>query len=247
MLNNQSAVVLTYHRVPGGKQAKSKFHDLPFDQFRKQMKEVAERARSNKNQKNVYITFDDGTSDHMKAGSLMSELGLTGTFFVITGKVGKEGYLTRDQVLQLSQQGHRIGSHSVSHPHLTKLSEAELDKELTASKVFLEELTGQTVDWFAPPGGIYNPMVIERALALGYSVVRTMDWGYPDWPFQGRIPCFPVLPVSRPDSFGRILDGKASVWPFVVKNGIKNMMGDGMYNKLRNRLSHFQQMIRKHA
>jgi peptidoglycan/xylan/chitin deacetylase (PgdA/CDA1 family) len=244
MSHKPHAVVLTYHRLPDTNLAKAKFHDLPFDRFRKQMEVIAARGLSQTTSPNVCITFDDGTSDHFKAGNLLSELGLKGTFFIVTGKVGKEGYLTRDQVVQLAQNGHRIGSHTVSHPHLTKLSVAELDKELIASKVFIEELTLQTVDWLAPPGGIYNQIVLERARALGYSVVRTMDWGYPDWPFQGRIPCFPVLPVSRPDSFGRILDGKASVWPFVVKNRIKNLMGDGMYNKLRNQLSHFQQMIR---
>jgi peptidoglycan/xylan/chitin deacetylase (PgdA/CDA1 family) len=244
MSHKSQAVVLTYHRVPEGNSGKSKFHDLPFDHFRKQMEEVAGRAQSKGTKPNVCITFDDGTSDHFRAGNLLSELGLTGTFFIVTGKVGKEGYLSRDQVVQLAQKGHRIGSHTVSHPHLTKLSAAELDKELIASKLFLEELTLQTVDWLAPPGGIYNQLVLERAHALGYSVVRTMEWGYPDWPFQGRIPCFPVLPVSRPDAFGRILDGNASVWPFVVKNGLKSLIGDVMYNKLRNKLSRFQQSIR---
>jgi len=247
MSHKHYAVVLTYHRLLDAKMANAKFHELPFDRFRKQMEVVAARAHSNTTAPNVSITFDDGTSDHLAAGNLLSELGLTGTFFIITGRLGQEGYLTRDQVLHLARKGHRIGSHTVSHPHLTKLSMAELDKELITSKRFLEDLTHQTIDWLAPPGGIYNRTVLERerALALGYSVFRTMEWGYADGPLKGLTPCFPVLAVSHPDSFLRILDGEASVWPYVVKTYLKKFIGEVMYSKLRNQFSDFQQTIRK--
>lgn len=245
MPHKPHAVVLTYHRLPDAKMANAKFHDLPFDRFRMQMEMIAERALSDTTAPNVCITFDDGRSDHMKAGNLLSELGLTGTFFIITGRLGQEGYLTRDQVLQLAQKGHRIGSHSVSHRHLTKLTKAELDKELISSKKFLEDLTYQPIDWLAPPGGVYNSTVLDRALALGYSVFRTMEWGYTDWPLQGRTSCFPVLAMSHPDSFDHILDGKASVWPFVAKTYLRKFIGEGMYGKLRDQLSNFTQAIRK--
>jgi len=244
MSHKHQAVILTYHRVPKAKMANAKFHDLPFDRFRKQMEMVAARALSSTTAPNVCISFDDGTSDHLEAGNLLNELGLTGTFFIITGRLGQEGYLTPDEVQHLARNGHRIGSHSVSHPHLTELSMAELDKELITSKRFLEDLTHQSIDWLAPPGGIYNRTVLERAVALGYSVFRTMEWGYTDWPVQGRTPCFPVLAGSAPDSFERILDGKATVWPFVVKTYLKKFIGEGMYSKLRNQLSGFRPTIR---
>ena len=90
MPHKPHAVVLTYHRLPDAKMANAKFHDLPFDRFRMQMEMVAERALSGTPAPNVCITFDDGRSDHMKAGNLLSELGLTGTFFIITGRLGQE-------------------------------------------------------------------------------------------------------------------------------------------------------------
>ena len=239
-----SAIVLTYHRLPDAKMANSKFHDLPFNDFRNQMETIVSRGLPNTSSPNICISFDDGTSDHLRAGNLLSELGLTGTFFIITGKLGKKGYLTPEQVQQLARKGHRIGSHTVSHPHLTKLSVDELDKELISSKLYLEELTNQTVDWLAPPGGIYNQIVLDRAQALGYSVVRTMEWGYPNWPLQGRTPCFPVLAQSNPDNFEKILDGKASVLPYTIKTYIKKLLGDNLYGKFRDKLSAFQQAIR---
>ena len=162
------------------------------------MEMVATRTHSNPTEPNVCISFDDGRSDHLKAGELLRELGLTGTFFIITDRLGQEGYLTRHHVKQLAEMGHRIGSHSVSHRHLTKLSMMELDNELISSKKYLEDLTHQTIDWLAPPGGVYNRTVLERALELGYSVFRTMEWGYTDWPLQGRTPCFPILAIQSP-------------------------------------------------
>jgi len=231
------AVVLTYHRVPDAKLAKTKFHDLPFDRFRKQMEMVAARSRSSATGPSVCITLDDGTCDHMAAGDLLNELGLKGTFFIITERLGRKNCLTHDQVTQLARQGHRIGSHTVSHCHLTKLNRAELDEELIKSKQILEDLTGNTIDWLALPGGMYNPFVLNRAFALGYSVFRTMDWGYADWPLRGQTPCFPILAINHPAFFQRILDGNAPVWPYMIKTYIKKVIGEIMYNRLRNQFS----------
>jgi peptidoglycan/xylan/chitin deacetylase (PgdA/CDA1 family) len=237
MSHKPQAVVLTYHRILDAKTASARFHDLSFDCFRKQMEVIAARALSHPTAPKVYITFDNCPRGHFEAGNLLSELGLTGTFFITTGRFGQEGYLTRDQVLKLARNGHRIGSHTVSRPHLTKVSMAELDHELITSKKVLEDLTGQTIDWLAPQGGIYNSTVLERAFELGYSVVRTMEWGYADLPLQGRITCFPVLAISHPDSFVRILDGKASVWPYVAKTYLKKFIGEAIYSKLRDRIA----------
>jgi len=234
MLSHHRAVVLTYHRIPAEIGKNSKFYDLPLDDFKAQMKIVAEQKQSTPE---VCITFDDGTSDHLAVGDLLHDLGLSGTFFIITGRLGQRGYLTQDQVLHLARQGHRIASHTVSHPHLSKLSVAELDEELITSKQFLEDLTHQTVDWFAPPGGIYNGVVLDRALALGYSVFRTMEWGYVKASLKGRTPCIPILPSCNSDSFRRILDGKASLWPYAVKETLKKVVGDEKYHKIRSFLS----------
>lgn len=245
ILPRRDAVVITYHRLPNNTLANAMFHDLPFDRFKAQMELVAERLHSNIPTPNVCISFHDGTKDHLAAGKLLSELGLTGTFFIITGRLGLAGYLTRDDVLELSRLGHRIGSHTHTHPNLTTLDEDGLDKELIDSKRILEEITNQTIDWMAPPGGRYTRAILERAHAHGYFVFITMEWGYADWPLKGRTSCFPVLAVSHPDSFRRILDGKASIWPYVAKNYFKKCFGESIYGNLRNQLLGFQQKIQK--
>jgi peptidoglycan/xylan/chitin deacetylase (PgdA/CDA1 family) len=245
MSPKRDAVVITYHRLPDGKLKKAKFHDLPFDRFRAQMELVAERVHSNMTTPNVCIAFHDGTKDHLAAGKLLSELGLTGTFFIITGWIGHSGYLTRDDVAELARLGHRIGSHTNTHANLTKLGRDELDNELIESRRILEDITNQSINWLAPPGGRFNRAVLERASALDYFVFITMEWGYADWPLKGRTSCFPVLALSHPDSFRRILDGEASVWPYVAKNYFKKFFGEDMYSNVRNRSSKLLRKIMK--
>lgn len=246
MSPKRDAVVITYHRLPAKKLAKAKFHDLSFDRFKAQMELVVERVHSSVSTPNVCIAFHDGTKDHLAAGKLLSELGLTGTFFIVTGWLGQEGYLTREDVKELARLGHRIGSHTDTHPNLSTLSQDELDKELIDSRRILEDITDQSIDWLAPPGGMYNRNVLEHADAQGYFVFMTMEWGYADWPLKGRTSCFPVLAISHPDTFQRILDGKASVWPYVAKSYFKKIFGEkDMYSNIRNQSSRLLRKIIK--
>ena len=230
---DKKAVVLTYHRVPSGLST-AKFHDVPFDQFKEQMTLIAQREAASPN---TYITFDDGTDDHAVAGALLHEMGLRGVFFIITGRLDQKGYLTSQQVVHLARQGHRIGSHGISHRHFPSLDSSELDEELASSKSFLEELTGTTVDWIAPPGGVYNRTVLERALQLGYRVFRTMDWGYSSLPLSGRVVCLPVFRKYDLTAFERILDGKAPLWRYKAKNILKVVLGERIYIGMRDRFT----------
>ncbi len=61
-----------------------------------------------------------------------------------------------------------IGSHTVSHPFLSRCNARELAFELVESKHVLEEITGQVVDLFAYPTGDYNRQVAEATRSAGY-------------------------------------------------------------------------------
>ena len=43
---------------------------------------------------------------------------MRGTFYLISGYLGHNGYLTRAQAHTLDAAGHEIGGHTVSHPSL---------------------------------------------------------------------------------------------------------------------------------
>jgi peptidoglycan/xylan/chitin deacetylase (PgdA/CDA1 family) len=62
-----------------------------------------------------------------------------------------------------------IGGHSVSHPDLTRLSLAEQEHELTASKSSLEAVLGRPVSGFAYPHGESRQETRDLARRAGYS------------------------------------------------------------------------------
>ena len=61
--------------------------------------------------------------------------------------------MTWDQVKVLSKAGIEFGAHTVSHPILSRTSDAALEREIMESKQRIEEMTNQKVSLFAYPNG----------------------------------------------------------------------------------------------
>ena len=238
----QMLTILNYHRLVENDPVS--FYDLSFDTFANQMRRLAAVGNT---AEDIYldtddlgkmcVTFDDGTEGHYKAASLLESIGMRGIFFIVTGNLGREGYLSASQVSEMARAGHIIGSHTVTHRQLPKLSIEEVRSELVASRQILADLVERDVLWLAPPGGAYNAEVLSLAAESGYDVVRSMDWGYATWPPEGHVPCLPVLPRYGPAGFDGLISGRAPLWRYHVKRMIKASLGESRYVRLRDRLS----------
>lgn len=57
-----------------------------------------------------------------------------------------------------------IGSHTITHRHLTAISQVEAEYEIRYSQEILEALFGVTVDNFAPPRGYTNDLLTEYTM-----------------------------------------------------------------------------------
>jgi hypothetical protein len=86
--------------------------------------------------------------------------------------------MTRAQLRELADDGHEVGSHTITHPDLAKLDDAALTRELQESKTLLEQIAGRPVTGIAYPFGSYDARVIETAKALGYESGRSVEEGY---------------------------------------------------------------------
>lgn len=127
--------------------------------------------------KPLLITFDDGhESDLMMAAPELARRNLHAIFFVIWSFLGRPGYLSRDQVLELRDQGFEIGSHGLTHTRLTQVSPAEASNEVLESKRRLEDLLQEPVAGLALPFGHYNEDVLQASWAAGYRRVMTSDF-----------------------------------------------------------------------
>src|SRR4051794_35891604 len=109
----------------------------------------------------VILTFDDGYEDlYTVAYPILEQYGFKATSFVITGRVGKGGYLTWDEMRGMEASGLvQFESHTVSHVEMTAVPLARAQRELANSKATLEKQLGMTVRYFCYPSGRYDPSV----------------------------------------------------------------------------------------
>lgn len=71
--------------------------------------------------------------------------------------------LTYDEAYSLAKE-FEVGSHTITHRHLTKLPAHEAEEEISESKVMLEQLFNIEVSKFAPPRGYTNDSLTEFTL-----------------------------------------------------------------------------------
>jgi len=67
-----------------------------------------------------------------------------------------------------------VGAHTLTHPRLPELSDAEAQREIGESKEVLECHLGRSVTSFCYPGGAYNERHIRMVETAGFRLARTV-------------------------------------------------------------------------
>jgi peptidoglycan/xylan/chitin deacetylase (PgdA/CDA1 family) len=138
--------------------------------------------------KPVVISFDDGYPSHDRvARKVLAGYGWPGVLFLELNNVGspKTGF-TKGMVKRLIDAGWEIGSHTVSHPDLTKVGADELRFELVESRKRIKSEYGQDADFFCYPAGRYDDTVVAAVERAGYRGATTTVDGVagPGAPFE---------------------------------------------------------------
>lgn len=126
----------------------------------------------------VILSFDDGwLNQYQYAFPVLQKYGFTGTFYVVSGYVDHQNFMTTDQLKAMMAAGMVIGGHSRTHPFLSGMGAARLQDEVAGSKAWLEDRLGVAIDSFAYPYGSYSAATVAAVKAAGYRTARTVDTG----------------------------------------------------------------------
>jgi cellulose synthase/poly-beta-1,6-N-acetylglucosamine synthase-like glycosyltransferase/spore germination protein YaaH/peptidoglycan/xylan/chitin deacetylase (PgdA/CDA1 family) len=141
----------------------------------------------------IALTFDDGPNPKYTKEILdiLKAKHAPATFFVIGQNMQNWPGLVKREVAE----GHVVGSHTFTHPDISKVSTPQVDFELNATQRLFEVVTGREMRFFRPPYfGDAEPSTpsevipLLKAQALGYLTVGlridTDDW----CPWRGLLP-----------------------------------------------------------
>lgn len=176
--------ILMYHKVDKNDSLESKLAVSP-QVFEKQMNFLARnkykvislnqlvsliKAKSKIPQNTIVITFDDGyENNYSQAYPILKKYNLPATIFIIVDFINKPGYMTQGQLRELAQSGLiTLGSHTMSHPVLSKIDEKLLDEEIAGSKRVLEEKISMPVTLLSYPLGAFSESVRRKVIEAGY-------------------------------------------------------------------------------
>jgi peptidoglycan/xylan/chitin deacetylase (PgdA/CDA1 family) len=126
----------------------------------------------------VILSFDDGYADFYDAAlPVLRAHDFTAVAYIVSGFIGRSGYMTAAQIIEAEQSGIEIGSHTVDHANLARSAPGSVHFELVASKQALEQLLGHPVLSFCYPSGQFNGGVVAAAQAAGYEDATTTAFG----------------------------------------------------------------------
>ena len=166
--------ILVYHFIDEFKGLGSKELYVTPENFEKQIRYLRDHGFTlltferwqdiDKVNKPVFITFDDGYKNNLKAFDIFQKLRTekfqpTGTIFVISDFIGQSIRLSESDIKKMVDSGIiSIQSHTATHPDLTKIK--DYDYELRESKDKIQKITGKPVIALSYPYGNWNNKVV---------------------------------------------------------------------------------------
>jgi peptidoglycan/xylan/chitin deacetylase (PgdA/CDA1 family) len=248
---------LIYHEIPAQGEH-TEYYAVPRERFAAQLDILEsfglfvgslEECLSAAPRKRVALTFDDGHRTHyLQAFPLIAARQLTATFFVTTAWVGTRDYVTWDELREMEAAGMSVQSHTVTHPFLSELDPASVERELVTSRAMIESELDRPCTTLALPNGDaprrFRPAEYAR---IGYRCVASSRWGpnigvpAPEPHGVQFIRRYTVRPGTPDGLFRRIATAQELAYGIegtrqFALNTIRSMLGPSRYARYRTQL-----------
>ena len=130
------------------------------------------------NQKNVYLTFDEGYENGYteKILDVLKEKNCPAVFFVTMPYVKENPDLIRRMI----DEGHVVGNHTVNHPSMPSVSVSEAKEEIAGLHDYVLQNFNYQMTLFRPPRGEWSERTLALTQQLWYSSVF-WSFAYRDW------------------------------------------------------------------
>lgn len=143
------------------------------------------------------FSFDDGFKNCVRAANILKDYGVKGCFFLCTSIIDETEpekikrycsevlhlppveFLSWKDAEYLVKEGHEIGSHTVSHANLGKVSNQEVQDEIINSYDLLKERIGKTKHFSWPYGRFshFNRLAAEAVFEAGFTSCASAERG----------------------------------------------------------------------
>ena len=126
----------------------------------------------------VIASWEDGSIADFKMAELMTKYNIPTIFYWpsnltnVNRNFGESDRLTEGNCKELAKK-FEIGSHSATHQSMAKMSIAKLAMEITDSRKFWQDTTGQEINSFAYPKKSINSLTKALIKGAGYKSART--------------------------------------------------------------------------
>lgn len=135
-------------------------------------------AMGNKEEKNLYLTFDNGYEAGYtpKILETLKNNNVTATFFITAHYFNTQPDLVKNMI----DNGNIVGNHTVNHYSMPSINDEKLKKEIMDLHTAIYEKFGYEMKYIRPPKGEYSERTLDFCNSLGY---KTVMWSlaYDDW------------------------------------------------------------------
>lgn len=217
--HNHDSKVIYYHDVSNKYTNMGTDYELMcmhFNIVRNSGYQIVPEIKTHKHQ--LMFCFDDGWAGIYDYKEEFLKQQIFPTIFIAVDLIGKNGYLTESQILELKQLGFRFQAHTWSHQDLTTFDDNGLEHELKDSKVQLEKIFGYPFNAICFPMGRFSEKVKEKSMVYGYDqLFSSLPGGYYDLESKNLI-CRNCAQNSTAREFKWMLNGRSLVFKRKLMN-----------------------------